>query len=118
MISLYQLPRHRVINLFLPAYRDIWLSNENVGQELLVVDLTEPPPEEVLRATQAALPPTGEPEEAPRTDQLNQVVTALSRAATTQQHNEQFIQLYLQYAHIMAMSCGEEEEEEEGGEEG
>ncbi|OQV16829.1 Ryanodine receptor [Hypsibius exemplaris] len=115
MVSLHSLPRHRVINLFLRSYRELWLSSENVGQELLVVNLTELP-EEPPKPTHATVTVCPD-EDVPPTDQLTQIVTALSRAATAEQHNDQFVHLYLQYAGIMSMSCGgaDEEEEEEGG---
>ena len=32
--------RHRGINLFLRTYRNIWLGDENVGQEIMIEDLT------------------------------------------------------------------------------
>ena len=38
--SLYSLPRHIAINLFLRTYRDMWLNDENTGQEVLIDHLT------------------------------------------------------------------------------
>lgn len=38
--SLHSLPRHAAINLFLRTYRELWLDDENVGQEVLVDHLT------------------------------------------------------------------------------
>ena len=38
--SLHSLPRHSAINLFLRTYRELWLSDENVGQEVLIDHLT------------------------------------------------------------------------------
>lgn len=32
--------RHRAVNLFLRTYREYWLSDENVGQEVVIEDLT------------------------------------------------------------------------------
>lgn len=62
----------------------------------------------------------GEEEEKP--DQLTQLVTTFSRKATTETAGGmKEDHLYMNYAEIMAKSCGEEEEEgggdEEGGEE-
>ena len=34
------LPRHRGINLFLRTYREVWLGDENVGQEAMIEHLT------------------------------------------------------------------------------
>ena len=34
------LTRHRVINIFLRTYRELWLADENVGQEIIIEDLT------------------------------------------------------------------------------
>ncbi|XP_055337214.1 ryanodine receptor-like isoform X3 [Paramacrobiotus metropolitanus] len=118
MVALYSLPRHRAINLFLPAYRDLWLSDENQGQEVMIANLTEPlggdPSKTVHLATMHP-----DAEEPVHTDQLEQIVTAFSRAATTENRNDNFVSLYLHYADIMSMSCGgaDEEEDEEGGDE-
>ena len=38
--SLYSLPRHIAINLFLRTYRELWLDDENSGQEVLIDHLT------------------------------------------------------------------------------
>lgn len=32
--------RHRAINIFLRTYQELWLSDENVGQEVIIEDLT------------------------------------------------------------------------------
>lgn len=32
--------RHRAVNLFLRTYREYWLKDENVGQEVVIEDLT------------------------------------------------------------------------------
>lgn len=32
--------RHRAVNLFLRTYREYWLADENVGQEVVIQDLT------------------------------------------------------------------------------
>ena len=95
MVSLHSLPRHRVINLFLRSYRELWLSTENIGQELLVVNLTDLP-EEPPKSAHATVAAALAEEEVPLTDQLTQIVTALSRAATAEQQNLQFVHLYLQ----------------------
>ncbi|CAG7835911.1 unnamed protein product [Allacma fusca] len=38
--SIHATPRHRAINLFLRSYREMWLSDENVGQEIMIEHLT------------------------------------------------------------------------------
>ena len=38
--SLHSLPRHVAVNLFLRSYRELWLDDENSGQEALVDHLT------------------------------------------------------------------------------
>ena len=38
--SIYSLPRHVAVNLFLRTYRELWLDDENSGQELLIDHLT------------------------------------------------------------------------------
>ena len=63
-------------------------------------------------------------EEEDKPDQLTQLVTTFSRKATTEStgSNAGEDTLYMNYAEIMAKSCGEEEEEggddEGGGDEG
>lgn len=32
--------RHRVVNIFLRSYYELWLQDENVGQEVMIEDLT------------------------------------------------------------------------------
>lgn len=32
--------RHRVVNIFLRSYHELWLQDENVGQEVMIEDLT------------------------------------------------------------------------------
>ena len=32
--------RHRAINFFLRTYQELWLADENVGQEVMIEDLT------------------------------------------------------------------------------
>ncbi|KAL3202677.1 hypothetical protein MRX96_012072 [Rhipicephalus microplus] len=124
MISLHSLPRHRAINIFLSVYTNLWLEEENVGQEKLIDDLTTT--FEESEKEQAA----EETEETP--DPLVQLVVAFSRRATTEHRSfasSSFLAtlvsipedpLYMQYAYIFSQSCGgaeEEEEEEEGDEE-
>ncbi|XP_066971322.1 ryanodine receptor isoform X24 [Macrobrachium rosenbergii] len=112
--SLHMMPRHRAVNLFLRTYREFWLSDENVGQEVVIEDLTQSFEEAESKKKEAE-------EDEGKPDQLTQLVTTFSRKATTE-HSGVLADdpLYMSYAEIMAKSCGEEEEEggdEEGGEE-
>ncbi|XP_071036526.1 ryanodine receptor [Parasteatoda tepidariorum] len=114
MTSLHSLPRHRAINIFLQVFKEMWLEEENTGQEQLIENLTQ------SFEDAEAKKETEETEEKP--DQLSQLVVAFCRSATTEQSggiNED--DLYMHYADIFSKSCGgadEEEEEEEEGEEG
>ncbi|CAG2118291.1 unnamed protein product, partial [Medioppia subpectinata] len=114
MISLHSLPRHRAMNIFLKTYSDMWLSVENVGHEQLIEDNTE-------SFEEAEKKRTGDEEADGRPDPINQLVTAFSRAATTE-HGGAMKEdsLFMDYAFIFTQSNGgaEEDEEEEGGGEG
>ncbi|ERL88665.1 hypothetical protein D910_06049 [Dendroctonus ponderosae] len=111
--SLHSLPRHRAINIFIRTYRDFWLQDENVGQEVMIEDLTQSFEDSELKKKE------GEEEEG-KPDPLTQLVTTFCRGAMTERSGAlQEDPLYMSYAEIIAKSCGEEEEEgEEGGEEG
>ncbi|XP_069170443.1 ryanodine receptor [Procambarus clarkii] len=105
--SLHMMPRHRAVNLFLRTYREYWLSDENVGQEVVIEDLTQSFEEAESKKKEAE-------EDAGAPDQLTQLVTTFSHKATTE-HTGVLAEdpLYMSYAEIMAKSCGEEEEEGE-----
>ncbi|VEN56413.1 unnamed protein product, partial [Callosobruchus maculatus] len=109
--SLHSLPRHRAINIFIRTYRDFWLQDENVGQEVMIEDLTQS--FEDSEAKKDAEEEEGKP------DPLTQLVTTFCRGAMTERSGAlQEDPLYMSYAEIIAKSCGEEEEEgeeEEGG---
>lgn len=112
MTSLHSLPRHRAINIFLQIYKEMWLEEENTGQEELIETLTQS--FEDAEAKKEA----EEVEEKP--DPLSQLVLAFCRNATTEQSGGMSEDdLYMHYADIYSKSCGgaDEEEEEEGGDE-
>ncbi|KAK8772573.1 hypothetical protein V5799_024183 [Amblyomma americanum] len=91
--------RHRAINIFLTVYKDLWLQEENVGQEQLIDDLTTTFEESEKEQ------PSEEMEEKP--DPLVQLVVAFSRTATTE-HSGVMPEdpLYMQYAFIFSqVSC-------------
>ncbi|XP_065200353.1 ryanodine receptor [Planococcus citri] len=116
-LSLHALPRHRVVNIFLRSYHELWLQEENVGQEVMIEDLT-------LSFEEAELKKKDKKAEEGKPDPLTQLVTTFCRGAMTERSGAlQDDDLYMSYAYIIAKSCGEEEEEgggdeEDGGENG
>ncbi|XP_063236802.1 ryanodine receptor isoform X2 [Bacillus rossius redtenbacheri] len=109
---LYSLPRHRAINIFARTYYELWLQDENVGQEVMIEDLTQ-------SFEDAELKKRSKEEEEGKPDPLNQLVTTFCRGAMTERSGAlQEDPLYMSYAEIIARSCGEEEEEGEEGEGG
>ncbi|PAA75585.1 hypothetical protein BOX15_Mlig001605g2 [Macrostomum lignano] len=105
VLPLHALPRHRVINLFLKAYKRQWLSYEEPPVVKLIEDITS-----------AAAPGVIEAEEEPEiscTDGLKQLITGLCRSASDQSGDDP---LYIAYANIMGMSCsGEDDDDDDGG---
>lgn len=139
--------RHRACNIFARTYYELWLQEENVGQEIMIEDLTVSHKpflnfthskmlllESVLKYTSfnvfipqqsfedAEKKKKEDEEEEGKPDPLTQLVTTFCRGAMTERSGAlQEDLLYMSYAQIAAKSCGEEEEEggdEEGGEEG
>ncbi|PAA86181.1 hypothetical protein BOX15_Mlig033273g1 [Macrostomum lignano] len=106
VLPLHALPRHRVINLFLKAYKRQWLSYEEPPVVKLIEDIT----------SYAAAPGVIEAEEEPEiscTDGLKQLITGLCRSASDQSGDDP---LYIAYANIMGMSCsGEDDDDDDGG---
>nr|CAD7424343.1 unnamed protein product [Timema monikensis] len=110
--SLHSLPRHRAINIFVRTYHECWLQEENVGQEVMIEDLTQ-------SFEDAELKKRDKEEEEGKPDPLNQLVTTFCRGAMTERSGAlQEDPLYMSYAEIIAKSCGEEVEEGEGEEGG
>ncbi|XP_072162212.1 ryanodine receptor isoform X2 [Bemisia tabaci] len=108
-LSLHALPRHRAVNIFGRTYRELWLQDENVGQEVMIEDLTQ-------SFEEAELKKQDKEENEGKPDPLTQLVTTFCRGAMTERSGAlQEDPLYMSYAEIIAKSCGEEEEE--GGEE-
>nr|AHW99829.1 ryanodine receptor [Sogatella furcifera] len=113
-LSLNALPRHKAINIFARSYYELWLTEENVGTEVLIEDLTQ-------SFEDAELKKADEEVDEGKSDPLTQLVTTFCRGAMTERSGAlQEDPLYMSYAEIAAKSCGEEEEEggdeEEGGE--
>nr|CAD7256109.1 unnamed protein product [Timema shepardi] len=103
---------HRAINIFVRTYHECWLQEENVGQEVMIEDLTQ-------SFEDAELKKRDKEEEEGKPDPLNQLVTTFCRGAMTERSGAlQEDPLYMSYAEIIAKSCGEEEEEGEGEEGG
>ncbi|KAL0274262.1 UNVERIFIED_CONTAM: hypothetical protein PYX00_006731 [Menopon gallinae] len=108
--SLHSLPRHRSINIFVKTYYELWLQEENVGQEIMIEDLTQ-------SFEDAELKKNDKEEDEAKPDPLTQLVTTFCRGAMTERSGAlQEDLLYMSYAEIASKSCGEEEEE--GGDEG
>ncbi|KAM6961301.1 ryanodine receptor 3 [Aplochiton taeniatus] len=105
MAPLYNLPRHRSINLFLLAYQRIWIETETYSfEEKLVQDLAKTQPkaedeEEEVADTQP--------------DPLHQLILHFSHNALTERSSLEEDPLYIAYADMMAKSCAEDEEEAE-----
>ncbi|XP_051829609.1 ryanodine receptor 3 [Antechinus flavipes] len=106
MAPLYNLPRHRSINLFLHGYQRFWIETEEYSfEEKLVQDLAKPPKIEEEEEEEAEKQP----------DPLHQIILHFSRNALTEKSHLEDDPLYTAYSGMMAKSCqsGEEEEEEE-----
>ncbi|KAH0620577.1 hypothetical protein JD844_021198 [Phrynosoma platyrhinos] len=106
MAPLYNLPRHRSINLFLHGYQKYWIETEEYSfEEKLVQDL-------------ATLPQKSEEEEEEiekHPDPLHQIILHFSRNALTERSKLENDPLYTAYSAMMAKSCqsGEDDDEEE-----
>ncbi|KPP61134.1 hypothetical protein Z043_120807, partial [Scleropages formosus] len=108
MAPLYNLPRHRSINLFLMGYQKIWIETETYSfEESLVQDLAK---------SQKKVDEEEEEEAELRPDPLHQLILHFSHNALTERSYLEEDSLYIAYADMMAKSCAENEEEEEGAE--
>ncbi|XP_053461567.1 ryanodine receptor 2 isoform X2 [Nycticebus coucang] len=102
MAPLYNLPRHRAVNLFLQGYEKSWIeTEEHYFEDKLIEDLAKPGAE-----------PPEEDEGAKRVDPLHQLILLFSRTALTEKCKLEEDFLYMAYADIMAKSCHDEEEED------
>ncbi|XP_051511074.1 ryanodine receptor 3-like isoform X1 [Myxocyprinus asiaticus] len=106
MAPLYNLPRHRSINLFLNGYQRLWIETEEYSfEEKLVQDLAKTPMTVVEEE---------EEEEAEfQPDPLHQLILHFSHNALTEKSFQEEDPLYIAYADMMAKSCAENEEEDE-----
>uniref|UniRef100_A0A672KZ94 Ryanodine receptor 3 n=1 Tax=Sinocyclocheilus grahami TaxID=75366 RepID=A0A672KZ94_SINGR len=104
MAPLYNLPRHRSINLFLTGYQRLWIEAEMYSfEEKLVQDLAKTQPktdeeEEEITDTQP--------------DPLHQLILHFSHNALTERSSLEEDQLYIAYADMMAKVCEKEMEKQ------
>ncbi|XP_053238596.1 ryanodine receptor 2 isoform X17 [Podarcis raffonei] len=103
MAPLYNLPRHRAVNLFLQGYDKSWVETEDhYFEDTLIEDLAKPGEE-----------PPEEDECIKRVDPLHQLILLFSRTALTEKCKLEEDYLYMAYADIMAKSCHEEDDDNE-----
>ncbi|XP_066529527.1 ryanodine receptor 3-like [Hoplias malabaricus] len=109
MAPLYNLPRHRSINLFLTGYQRIWIETETYSfEEKLVQDLAR---------TQRKVEEEEEEVAEVQPDPLHQLILHFSHNALTERSSLDEDPLYIAYADMMAKSCAEDEDEDEEGKE-
>ncbi|XP_023378135.1 ryanodine receptor 2, partial [Pteropus vampyrus] len=102
MAPLYNLPRHRAVNLFLQGYEKSWIeTEEHYFEDKLIEDLAKPGAE-----------PAEEEEGAKTVDPLHQLILLFSRTALTEKCKLEEDFLYMAYADIMAKSCHDEEDDD------
>ncbi|XP_064564517.1 ryanodine receptor 2 isoform X1 [Zonotrichia leucophrys gambelii] len=102
MAPLYNLPRHRAVNLFLQGYDKSWIeTEEHYFEDKLIEDLAKPGEE-----------PPEEDENLKRVDPLHQLILLFSRTALTEKCKLEEDFLYMAYADIMAKSCHDEEDDD------
>ncbi|XP_075890924.1 ryanodine receptor 2 isoform X2 [Nelusetta ayraudi] len=103
MAPLYNLPRHRAVNLFLQGYEKSWIeAEEHYFEDKLIEDLAKPDEQE-----------PEEEEALKHIDPLHQLILLFSRTALTEKCKLDEDSLYMAYAGIMAKSCHDEEEDGE-----
>ncbi|XP_074846207.1 ryanodine receptor 2 isoform X10 [Carettochelys insculpta] len=102
MAPLYNLPRHRAVNLFLQGYEKSWIeTEEHYFEDKLIEDLAKP-----------GTDPPEEDEGIKRVDPLHQLILLFSRTALTEKCKLEEDFLYMAYADIMAKSCHDEEDDD------
>ncbi|OXB72942.1 UNVERIFIED_CONTAM: hypothetical protein H355_003314 [Colinus virginianus] len=102
MAPLYNLPRHRAVNLFLQGYDKSWIeTEEHYFEDKLIEDLAKPGEE-----------PQEDDETLKRVDPLHQLILLFSRTALTEKCKLEEDFLYMAYADIMAKSCHDEEDDD------
>ncbi|XP_071061794.1 ryanodine receptor 2 isoform X1 [Pseudochaenichthys georgianus] len=112
MAPLYNLPRHRAVNLFLQGYNKSWISAEDHSfEEKLVEDLARGGVMDLCGGDREEGKDVGEGARA--IDPLLQLITLFSRSALTETSKLGNDGLYKSYAAIMAKSCHREDDDEE-----
>ncbi|XP_028278418.1 ryanodine receptor 2 [Parambassis ranga] len=111
MTPLYNLPRHRAVNLFVQSYNKSWISAEDHSfEEMLVEDLAQGGVTELCGSNKWE----GDvDEDAKPIDPLLQLIALFSRSALTESSRHDHDSLYKSYATIMAKSCCTESDDEE-----
>ncbi|XP_064421057.1 ryanodine receptor 3 isoform X3 [Latimeria chalumnae] len=105
MAPLYNLPRHRAINLFFQGYQRFWIETEEYTfEEKLIQDLAHPSKKKEEEE---------EEEAETKPDPLHQLILHFSHNALTERSKLENDPLYIAYADMMAKSCQEAEGEEE-----
>ncbi|KAG9509881.1 Ryanodine receptor, partial [Fragariocoptes setiger] len=118
MTSLHSLPRHRAINIFLRAYCDTWLCEENFGQQKLIEDLTQTFEQAEQNKMFIGSTCNGSGIDN-RRDPLAQLITTLSRQATVaSERGARVDTLYLHFAEIFRLSCGGDEDDDDDDDDG
>ncbi|XP_028331499.1 ryanodine receptor 2 isoform X4 [Gouania willdenowi] len=103
MAPLYNLPRHRAVNLFLQGYEKSWIeAEEHYFEDKLIEDLAKSREQESSE----------EEEGVKHIDPLHQIIQLFSRTALTEKCKLDKDQLYMAYADIMAESCHNEEDDD------
>ncbi|XP_065815894.1 ryanodine receptor 2 [Labrus bergylta] len=112
MAPLYNLPRHRAVNLFIQGYNKSWISAEDLSfEEKLVEDLAKGGVTELCGGDREEEKDVGDG--AKPIDPLLQLITLFSRSALTERRKLGNDSLYKSYASIMAKSCQSEDADDE-----
>ncbi|XP_030643358.1 ryanodine receptor 2 [Chanos chanos] len=111
MAPLYNLPRHRAVNLFLQGYEKLWVEAENDSSEdRLIEDLSRAGEQVKLERERSK---EHKEELKRKIDPLEQLITLFSQTALTERSKLEDDGLYISYTAIMSKSCQSEEEEDE-----
>lgn len=95
MAPLYNLPRHRAVNLFLQGYEKSWIeTEEHYFEDKLIEDLAKPGEQEPSEEEEG--------QKHKHIDPLHQLIQLFSRTALTEKCKLDEDNLYMAYADIMA----------------
>ncbi|XP_059376123.1 ryanodine receptor 2 [Carassius carassius] len=107
MVPLYNLPRHRAVNLFLQGYERVWLNAERDSPEDRLI-------EDLAKATRVEILKEGV-EQRNNINPLCQLINLFSQSALTEKSKLEEDDLFMCYIDIMAKSCQSEEDQDEDG---